>query len=312
MKMINRYFFAIALLGGSLPFVSCNDDEEVVNEWNMTYVSIQQEDYLKPIPSFNLQHIVDEKIEGEVSIPVVAVIQKASNHDIKVNINVACEGISSEKIEQTADCAIIKAGDTRSSPVVVGIKDWSDIESTPKAAVYFLNIKMGQIETDASDVVSSNFYQSVSVKISKREATPENLIFGEEPSGSELHSDVSSWNFQFMSGVENAGSNSVAGTGSSDVATNGIPFWIVVDFKATKKITGIKTQHWGGYFAPSKIEIYVSDNGSIWKPMGEVSTNGSTQIIAFKKPVITQYLKYQMVDVPSRVDVTRFNVYMKK
>lgn len=37
-----------------------------------------------------------------------------------------------------------------------------------------------------------------------------------------------------MDGVENQTSNSVIGNGGGDVATNGKPFWLTVDFKEVK------------------------------------------------------------------------------
>ena len=312
MKRLFQSILVATLLGGTVPFASCSDDEDTLNEWNMTYVSLLQEDYLRPIPTFNLKHVLDEHIEGEISISVVATIQKPASQDVKVPLNVSCEGISADKINKTSEMATIKAGETKSDPITVSITDMSDFEKVLESKTYFLNLSLGQIECNLPEVTSSHFNQSISVKINKSEAKPENLIFGTEPADSELQTNASDWSFTFMEGVENPGSNSVAGTGSSDVATNGIPFWFTVDFKSPQIITGIKTQHWGGGFAPSKIELFVSDDGSQWKSMGEVATRGGTQVIAFKKPTKAQHLKYQMVDVPWRVDVTKFYVYVKK
>lgn len=73
-----------------------------------------------------------------------------------------------------------------------------------------------------------------------------------------------------MEGVENPESNSVAGTGSSDVATNGIPFWLTVDLKTVKTLTGIQTRHWGAGYAPTKVEIFTSEDGENGYP----SVNG--------------------------------------
>ena len=98
-----------------------------------------------------------------------------------------------------------------------------------------------------------------------------------------------------MEGVENAESNSVAGTGSNDVATNGV--------------TGIQTTHWGAGYAPSKVEIFSSENGDKWTSIGQWDTKGRNQTITFDERIKTRYLKYQMVTVPSRVDITKFYIY---
>ena len=112
-----------------------------------------------------------------------------------------------------------------------------------------------------------------------------------------------------MTGVENSASNSVAGTGTNDVATNGVPFWLTVDFKEVKNVTGVQTTHWGAEYAPSKVEIFSSENGDDWVSIGQWDTKGRTQTITFDERVKTRYLKYQMITVPSRVDITRFYIY---
>lgn len=112
-----------------------------------------------------------------------------------------------------------------------------------------------------------------------------------------------------MEGVENPDANSVAGTGGSDIATNGIPFWFTVDLKQMKTVTGIQTVHWAAAYAPSKVEIFTSENGREWVSIGQMDTKGKTQTITFNERVKTRYLKYQMITVPGRVDITRFYIY---
>lgn len=47
MKNIFQSLSIATLLGLFVPFISsCSDDEEVFNEWNATYVSLQRNDYL--------------------------------------------------------------------------------------------------------------------------------------------------------------------------------------------------------------------------------------------------------------------------
>ena len=56
MKKFFHYILMAAFLGGTIPFSSCNDDDEnQLNEWNTTYISLLPEDYLKPlVTDFNL------------------------------------------------------------------------------------------------------------------------------------------------------------------------------------------------------------------------------------------------------------------
>lgn len=312
MKKFFHYIMMAALLGGTVPFVSCSDDDEnQLNEWNMSYVSLLPVDYLRPVPSFTLKHITDKGIEGSVEFEVMATLQKAVGQDVTVSIDAVCDGIGADKIVKSGDAAVIKAGSLKSEPVTISITDWSDIESVEEAADYTLNVKIAGISTSSPEITNSEFNQSIAVKINKEQAKREKfLFFGQVPGNSTLHTNVRDWDFAFMDGVENPDANTVAGTGGSDVATNGTPFWVTVDFKEVKKVTGIKTAHWGPGYAPSKIEILTSDNGSTWKSLGEVETSGNTQNIAFKNTVETRYLKYQMITVPSRVDITQLHVYM--
>lgn len=113
-----------------------------------------------------------------------------------------------------------------------------------------------------------------------------------------------------MEGVENPDANSVAGTGGSDVATNGIPFWFTVDLKQMKTVTGIQTTHWAAAYAPSKVEIFTSENGREWISIGQVDTKGRTQTITFNERVKIRYLKYQMITVPGRVDESKENIFI--
>ena len=102
---------------------------------------------------------------------------------------------------------------------------------------------------EATDVANAAYYQEIVLKISKSaERKKENVLL----------TNAKDWIFTFMEGVENPESNSVAGTGSSDVATNGIPFWLTVDLKTVKTLTGIQTRHWGaGYASYESRDIHI-------------------------------------------------------
>lgn len=192
---------------------------------------------------------------------------------------------------------MIKAGSTASEPITLSITDWKYLENTKEALEYTLKIKIADIESTSAEVTNAAYYQEIVLKISKT---------AEKKKESVLLTNVKDWIFTFMTGVENSASNSVAGTGTNDVATNGVPFWLTVDFKEVKNVTGVQTTHWGAGYAPSKVEIFSSENGDDWVSIGQWDTKGRTQTITFDERVKTRYLKYQMITVPSRVDITRF------
>ncbi|WP_303015030.1 DUF4999 domain-containing protein [uncultured Bacteroides sp.] len=298
---MNRIFqiITIVLMSTTIPFFSSCKDDESISEWDMSYVSLLPVDYLKPTPFFSLKHIEEEGIEGSVEYQFMVVTQKASNQDIKVNLEAVCDGISENKINLTTKTAVIKAGSTQSDVITLNIDNWDDLLAIKEEADYTLNIKISGMEA-SENVVLSEYRQQISIKISKSK---------EKEKESVLLTDPSKWIFTFMDGVENAASNSVAGTGNSDVATNGIPFWFTVDFIEEKTLTGIKTSHWGSTYAPTKIELFISEDNDRWTSIGQFETSGSVQEIRFEERIKTKYLKYQMIDVPSRVDITRFYVY---
>lgn len=312
MKKFFQYMLMAAFIGGTVSFTSCNDDDEnQVNEWNMSYVSLLQSDYLRPIESFTLKHVEDKGIEGSVEYKVMATLNKPTSQDVTVNITATCDSISADKVILSSNTATIKAGETKSEDVTISITDWSDIVTNNAECDMVLTIQMDGISTTAADITNSEFNQSIKVNIKKEQAKPEEfLFFGYAPENSTLMTNKTDWTFEFMEGVENPNSNTVAGTGGNDVATNGVPFWFTVDFGEVYNVTGIQTRHWGAGYAPTEIEVFTSDNGTDWKSMNTVQTYGSAQAIAFKEPRATRYLKYQMITVPGRVDVTAFYVYV--
>lgn len=300
MKRIFRLITMAGLISLLIPSVSsCDDDENPISEWDMSYVTLLPADYLRPTPSFTLKHVEEEGVEGSVEYQFLAVVQKASNQDIKVNLAVTCDGISEDNIDLTSRTAIIKAGSLKSDLITVSINKWDDLISIKEAADYTLNIKINGIEA-AEEVTSSGFNQEISLKISKSAERKKQKV---------LLTDPTKWLFTFMEGVENPNSNTVAGTGGNDVATSGVPFWLTVDFLEIKTLTGIQTRHWASGYAPKKIELFTSADGNSWTSIGVYETSGGSQTVNFEEHIKTRYLKYQMITVPSRVDITRFYVY---
>ena len=54
---MNKVFqsIIIALMSAMIPFFSSCSDDDSVNEWDMSYVSLLPADYLQPTPSFTLK-----------------------------------------------------------------------------------------------------------------------------------------------------------------------------------------------------------------------------------------------------------------
>lgn len=305
MKKFFHYILMAAFISGTIPFSSCNDDDEnQLNEWNMGYISLLPVDYLRPIPSFKLTHSVDNGIQGEVSYDVMATLQKPVSADVKVKISATCEGINAEHINVSD--AIIKAGNTKSDPVTISITDWSDIAGNTDDVEYTLNIKIVGIETTATEVTNGEFNQAIAVKINKEHAKREGFLSYGTPENSTLmdKNKRGDWGWTYSSptntAIENQGNADIDATGTSDLASNA-PYTIVVDFKESLKITGVSTRAYGGYYAPKKVEIYTSEDGVKWTPsLGDVTlSSSSTQNIAFKEAVQARYLKYKMLQIMS-------------
>lgn len=89
-----------ALIGGVIPFISCSDDDETINEWNLSYISLLPVDYLKPLTTeFNLTHSEGIGIEGKVDFQFIAVASKPVDQDIAVDIEVTTDlPVSTNKI----------------------------------------------------------------------------------------------------------------------------------------------------------------------------------------------------------------------
>lgn len=68
MKNIFQSLSIATLLGLFVPFISsCSDDEDVFNEWNATYVSLQRNDYLsgkcKKVQSDSMMQMESEEMK---------------------------------------------------------------------------------------------------------------------------------------------------------------------------------------------------------------------------------------------------------
>lgn len=309
MKKFYKLILMAALALGAAPFTtSCSDDDEA-DEWNATYVYLQRDDYLvSNVKTFNLTHDIEGIGGDEISMVFAAKTQKPVAKDIIVKLEVKSEseGLDVNKILLSSSEITIKAGQQVSEEVVATI-DRNIFGATEDKASYSFKISINTISTNNGNTSISNNLKTLPAVINKSAFCN---LRSSIPSNSKLWTAKKEWEFAFQDGVENQNANSVIGNGGGDVATNGVPFWLTVDLKTVKTVNGIQSRHWGAGFAPTQIEVFYSDNGSTWKSMGVIETKGGTQNVAFIAPVQTRYLKYQMIKVPGRVDITAFYVYI--
>lgn len=308
--MKNRISLSVAVLLGMLApaLSSCDDQEEAFNEWTATYVSLQRQDYLSgDVKVFNLSHDITGINGDEITLTFNVKTQQPAPADITVTLDAASKGeLDASLITLSHPTVVLHRGETMSEDITATINrdNFNDIKDK---VAYDFEVSISNITTTDKNTVISDYLRTLRANISKtaycnlKAAIPEN---------SALLTNKQDWEFAFQEGVENAGSNSVAGTGGSDVATNGVPFWVTVDLKKIQTLQGIQTKHWGSNYAPTEIEILHSTDGIEWSSLGVTATSGGTQNITFIAPVETRYLKYQMLKVPGRVDLTALYIYI--
>lgn len=311
MKKFYKLILMAALALGAAPFIaSCSDDDKD-DEWNATYVYIQREDYLVGnTKTFNLTHDAEGIGGDEVTMAFTAKTQKPTHNDIIVNLKVTSgsEDLKVENIKISSTQAVIKAGEQTSEEITVTV-DRNMFNSIKDKTSYSFDVAITDIETNNGNTFISNNGLLTKIPAVINKSAYCNLKSG-TPADSKLWTAKSEWKFTIQEGVENQNSNSVIGNGGSDIATNGVAFWLTVDLNAVKTVKGIQTKHWGSSYAPTQVEIFYSEDGRTWNSMGELDTKGGTQNISFIAPVQTRYLKYQMLKVPGRVDMTAFYVYI--
>lgn len=311
MKNFYKLMIMVAAVWAATPlFTSCSDDEEETNEYTTSYVYLQRTDYLESEKIFTITHNSITGLGGEVSMPFRLKVQRTSSEDITVNLAVqTSEGLEG-KIELSSQQVIIKAGEMQSEELMATIPDLSFMSEMDEAVKYTFTVIMESVQTSGKSVKMSSVYNALPATVNKEALSVDNLKNG-QPDNSVLD-NRSEWAITLMPGVENTAANLIDGDTWSDVAINNSGFWIALDLGSEKTVTGIKTQHWAGAYAPSKIELYISEDGSQWQSMGNLNTGDAAQYISFKVPVNTRYLKYDILVYPGRVDVTEFNVYISK
>lgn len=311
MKEFYKLLILVAVIGAATPLItSCSDSEEDTNEYTTSFVYLQRNDYLDNEKVFTIIHNGITGLHGEVMMPFRVKTQRAASADITVNLSVQTSVGIEDKIVLSSQQVIIKAGEIQSEELTACMPDLSFMSRTEEEIDYTFTVVIESIQSTDTNVKVSSVYNGLPATITKRAYSIDNLKTG-VPENSIL--DIrSEWSINVMEGVENSPSDLIDGQLGTDVAINNSGFWIIVDLGSKKNITGIKTQHWSQSYAPSKISVYISDDGLKWKSMGELNTSGGTQNISFKTSIESQFLKYEILKYPSRVDVTEFNVYISK
>lgn len=315
MKKFYKLMMVAAALTAAPLMSSCNDDDEVdYPEYTTSFVYLQQNDYLQGDKVCTITHNALTGLIGEVNMTFKAKLQRPATADVKVMLDTeVSEGLDKSKIQMSADHVTIKAGEVQSEEVNVTMSDFSFMADVETSANYMFQVVMKEIQTTAAKVQASQTYGTLPVAIYKEPISYDNLEqIGSAPAESEFD-DRSSWTITLQPGVENGAGNLIDGNGGSDVAINGDGFWIQIDMGEEKTLAGIKTNHWGSYYAPTAIAMAISSDGKDWTSMGELGVSGGTQTIGLKVPMKARYLKYEILSCAiGRVDVTEFNIYIKK
>ena len=304
MKNIFQSLSIATLLGLFVPFISsCSDDEEVFNEWNATYVSLQRNDYLSGnVKKFNLTHDANGIGGDEIKMAFTVKTQKAVSTDMVIALSAKSEteGLDASQIVLSSSQVTLKEGQMTSEEITATV-DPTIFASIMEKTSFSFSVSISNVTTNDKNTVISSSLSTLPVIINK--AAYCNLKSG-IPSNSQLISNRAGW----IINVEE-------GKTGTDVALNNKGFWFTVDLGEAKVLTGIKTNHWANAYAPREVEILQSENGTTWKSLSSLAISpGGTQNITFISPITTRYLKYQIITISTngRTDVTEFNVYEPK
>ena len=170
MKKINVIFYIFITVCIAIPSLySCSEDEETVNEWMANYVYLQKEDYMVPDNSFNLVHGPLDISGDNVSEKFVIRLKQPIQNDITVNLGTEAKDIPSDAVSLSSDQVTIKAGESVSEVITVGISDWSFAMRDAAARTYELKVKILDIISQNKNLKISEYQGTKSMKVDKSE-----------------------------------------------------------------------------------------------------------------------------------------------
>ena len=255
MKNIFQSLSIATLLGLFVPFISsCSDDEEVFNEWNATYVSLQRNDYLSGnVKKFNLTHDANGIGGDEIKMAFTVKTQKAVSTDMVIALSAKSEteGLDASQIVLSSSQVTLKEGQMTSEEITATV-DPTIFASIMEKTSFSFSVSISNVTTNDKNTVISSNLSILPVIINK--AAYCNLKSG-TPSNSQLISNRAGWIVNVEEGVDGAPNNLIDGKTGTDVALNNKGFWFTVDLGEAKVLTGIKTNHWGNAYAPREVEI---------------------------------------------------------
>lgn len=276
-------------------------------------MSLQRNDYLSGnVKKFNLTHDANGIGGDEIKMVFTVKTQKAVSTDMIIALNTKSEteGLDASQIILSSSQVTLKEGQMTSEEITATV-DPAIFASIMEKTSFTFSVSISDVTTNDKNTVISNSLNTLPVIINK--AAYCNLKSG-TPSNSQLISNRTGWIINMEEGVQGAANNLIDGKTGTDIAIDNKGFWFTVDLGEAKLLTGIKTNHWAGAYAPREVEILQSENGTTWKSLSSLAISGGTQNITFISPITTRYLKYQIITISTngRTDVTEFNVYEPK
>lgn len=245
MKNIFQSLSIATLLGLFVPFISsCSDDEEVFNEWNATYVSLQRNDYLSGnVKKFNLTHDANGIGGDEIKMAFTVKTQKAVSTDMVIALSAKSEteGLDASQIVLSSSQVTLKEGQMTSEEITATV-DPTIFASIMEKTSFSFSVSISNVTTNDKNTVISSNLSILPVIINK--AAYCNLKSG-TPSNSQLISNRAGWIVNVKEGVDGAPNNLIDGKTGTDVALNNKGFWFTVDLGETKVLTGIKNESLG-------------------------------------------------------------------
>ena len=170
MKNIFQSLSIATLLGLFVPFISsCSDDEEVFNEWNATYVSLQRNDYLSgDVKKFNLTHDANGVGGDEIKMVFTVKTQKAVSTDMVVtlSVNSETEGLDANQITLSSSQVTLKEGQMISEEITATVEP-AIFASVMEKTSFSFNVSIGNVTTNDKNTVISNSLSTLPVVINK-------------------------------------------------------------------------------------------------------------------------------------------------